>query len=151
MLDAELNTCVISISSKNELPRAAAETIKFAAGERVWLFRGEMAAGKTTFIKAICAALGVTDAVSSPTFSLVNEYETARQETVYHFDFYRIQNEQEALDMGILDYLDSGNLCLIEWPVNIKSLLPAAYLLVTLAVGAGEARTITLKRYSDDD
>ena len=151
MLNAEQNTYVIQVSSLNNLPRAAAEVIKQAADERVWLFRGEMAAGKTTFIKAICAALGVTDAVSSPTFSLVNEYETAQQERIYHFDFYRIQNEQEALDMGILEYLDSGHLCLIEWPSNIKSLLPDTYLLVTLEIGAGEARTITLQRYSSYD
>lgn len=146
MPDAELNSKVIIVTSKAGLPQAAAELIQFAADLPVWLFEGDMAAGKTTFIKAICAGLGVIDDVSSPSFSLVNEYETRQQKRVYHFDFYRIETEQEALDMGVLDYLDSGNICLLEWPFKIKSLLPDTYLLVNLEVGAGEARTITLKR-----
>lgn len=150
MLKEEKSTHIIPVTSKNDLPQAAAELLRFAADQRVWLFEGDMAAGKTTFIKAICALKGVRDAVSSPTFSLVNEYETDQQERIYHFDFYRIENEDEALEMGVLEYLDSGNLCLIEWPSNIKSLLPDTYLLVNLAVGAGEARTITLKHYSYD-
>lgn len=137
---------IIHVPALADLPRAAAELISFAGNEKIWLFEGEMAAGKTTFIKAICTLKGVTDAVSSPTYSLVNEYETTAKERLYHFDFYRINHEQEALEMGVLDYFDSGNLCLIEWPSKIKSLLPDTYLLVTLEVGAGEARTITLKR-----
>ncbi|PSR56352.1 tRNA (adenosine(37)-N6)-threonylcarbamoyltransferase complex ATPase subunit type 1 TsaE [Adhaeribacter arboris] len=145
MLKTEPDSYVLNVTSKEDLSWAATEVIRFAADEKIWLFEGDMAAGKTTFIKAICAAKGVTDAVSSPTYSLVNEYETAEQERLYHFDFYRINSEEEALEMGVLDYFDSGNLCLIEWPSKIKSLLPETYLLVTLEVGAGEARTITLK------
>lgn len=142
----EPDSHIISVNSKSDLPWAAAELIRFAAARKIWLFEGDMAAGKTTFIKAICAVKGVTDAVSSPTYSLVNEYETAQREKLYHFDFYRINSEEEALDMGVLDYLDSGNICMIEWPSRIKSFLPETYLLVTLEVGAGEARTITLKQ-----
>ncbi len=146
MAKEDSDSYVLNIQSKADLPWAAAELLRFAAGQKIWLFEGDMAAGKTTFIKVICAVLGVTDAVSSPTYSLVNEYETAAKERLYHFDFYRINHEQEALDMGVLDYFDSGNLCLIEWPSKIKSLLPDTYLIVNLEVGAGEARTITLKR-----
>ncbi|RDC64278.1 tRNA (adenosine(37)-N6)-threonylcarbamoyltransferase complex ATPase subunit type 1 TsaE [Adhaeribacter pallidiroseus] len=141
----EASSLVLHVQSKADLPGAAAELIRFAATQTVWLFEGDMAAGKTTFIKAIGAVKGVTDAVSSPTYSLVNEYETTQGEKLYHFDFYRINSEEEALDMGVLDYLDSGNICMVEWPSKIKSLLPETYLLVTLEVGAGEARTITLK------
>ena len=148
MPSVEAQIKVLTVKSKKDLPQAAAELIQFAANLRVWLFEGDMAAGKTTFIKAICAEKQVVDEVSSPTFSLVNEYETQRGERIYHFDFYRIESEQEALDMGVLDYLDSGNLCLLEWPSKIKSLLPDTYLLVNLEVDAGEARTITLKRES---
>ncbi|MDQ4141149.1 MAG: tRNA (adenosine(37)-N6)-threonylcarbamoyltransferase complex ATPase subunit type 1 TsaE [Bacteroidota bacterium] len=146
MLKTEPDSYVLNVKSKEDLPWAATELIRFATNEKIWLFEGEMAAGKTTFIKAICAAKGVTDAVSSPTYSLVNEYETAEGERLYHFDFYRINNEEEALDMGVLDYFDSGSLCLIEWPSKIKSLLPETYLIVNLEVEAGEARIITLKR-----
>jgi tRNA threonylcarbamoyladenosine biosynthesis protein TsaE len=146
MLNPAPEGYVLHVNTKADLPGAATELIRFAAPEKIWLFEGDMAAGKTTFIKAICAVKGVTDAVSSPTYSLVNEYETATGERLYHFDFYRINNEEEAIEMGVLDYFDSGNICLIEWPSRIKSLLPETYLLVTLEVGAGEARTITLKR-----
>ncbi len=105
-----------------------------------------MAAGKTTFIKAICAQLGVEEPVSSPTFSLVNEYEAARGELIYHFDFYRIESEAEALDMGALEYFSSGNLCLIEWPSKVAGLLPPDAVEVSIETGeADEARTITLR------
>ncbi|MDQ3292022.1 MAG: tRNA (adenosine(37)-N6)-threonylcarbamoyltransferase complex ATPase subunit type 1 TsaE [Bacteroidota bacterium] len=146
MLKTEPDCYVLNVTSKEDLPWAATELIRFAADQKIWLFEGDMAAGKTTFIKTICAVKGVTEAVSSPTYSLVNEYEAAEKERLYHFDFYRINSEEEALEMGVLDYFDSGNLCLIEWPSKIKSLLPETYLLVNLEVGAGEARTITLKR-----
>jgi tRNA threonylcarbamoyladenosine biosynthesis protein TsaE len=91
---------------------------------KVILFQGEMGAGKTTFIKALCKALGVHDAISSPTFSLVNEYETQEGETLYHFDFYRIKNQEEAFDMGAEDYFYSGDYCFIEWAEKIPDLIP---------------------------
>src|SRR5690606_42125144 len=95
--------------------------------------------------KAICRELGVTEAVSSPTFSLVNEYETNSGKRIYHFDFYRLNEEREALDIGIYEYLDSGNLCLIEWPSKIENLLPEPVLFVNIEAAANGQRTIILK------
>lgn len=94
-----------------------------------------MGAGKTTFISALCRELGVReDAVGSPTFAIVNEYRTASGDPVFHFDFYRIERPEEALDIGLYDYLDSGCLCLIEWPENIEGLLPDDTLIVNIDV-----------------
>jgi len=100
---------------------------------KVILFNGEMGAGKTTLIKAICEALGVKSATSSPTFSLVNEYE-AVDGFVYHFDVYRLKNETEALDFGIDEYLYSGNWCFIEWAEKIPNLIPDEHIVVSLTV-----------------
>ena len=91
---------------------------------KVILVNGEMGAGKTTMIKALCKALKSPDVVSSPTFSLINEYRTANDEPLYHFDCYRIENEEEAYDFGAEEYLHSGHLCFLEWSENIASLLP---------------------------
>ena len=135
----------VSVASLDDLPAAAAHLLKNYSNEAVFLFEGEMGAGKTTFIKAICHALGVTDPVSSPTFSLVNEYRTAGNKPVYHFDFYRIKDEEEALDIGFLEYLESGNMCLIEWPSLVTNLLPENYVLVTIDNQAGQERKITFK------
>ena len=99
------------------------QRIKSSNNRRIWSFEGEMGAGKTTLIKAICNTLGVIDEVSSPTFSLVNEYKTKDGKTIYHFDFYRIKNIEEVYDIGYEDYFFSGNICLIEWPEKIKELL----------------------------
>lgn len=110
----------------------------------VWLFHGEMGAGKTTFVKSVCARLGVSDAMSSPTFSIVNEYLTVDSKKVYHFDFYRIKNEAEAYDIGIEEYFYSGNLCLIEWPERISSLIPAEHADVSIIVENQNKRTIAL-------
>ena len=103
---------------------SVAKALLEATQGRIFLFYGKMGVGKTTLIKMIAKVLGVTDTVSSPTFSLVNEYRTTSQEIVYHFDFYRINSEVEALDMGIEEYFDSKAFCLIEWPEKIKNLLP---------------------------
>ncbi len=91
---------------------------------RVFAFYGQMGAGKTTFIKAICSELGVSDIVQSPTFSIINEYKTKAGESVFHFDFYRIRSIIEVFDIGYEDYLYSGNYCFIEWPELVESLLP---------------------------
>jgi tRNA threonylcarbamoyladenosine biosynthesis protein TsaE len=138
----------LEAKSLEELPAAAAAFRTFLAQNHsvsVVIFEGEMGAGKTTFIKAICRELGVTDAVSSPTFSIVNEYETTSGKRLYHFDFYRIEEEQEALDIGTLEYFDSGNLCLIEWPSKVPNLLPEHYLTVNITASPSGQRTITLK------
>jgi tRNA threonylcarbamoyladenosine biosynthesis protein TsaE len=101
---------------------------------KVILFHGEMGAGKTTFIKQFCKTLGVTEATSSPTFSLVNEYQTTDNQTVYHFDFYRLKDEHEALDMGADDYFYSGNWCFIEWAENVPNLIPDEHSVITIQV-----------------
>ena len=99
---------------------------------KVILFHGEMGVGKTTLIKQLCKELGVLDATSSPTFSLVNEYETTTNQIVYHFDFYRLKNELEALDMGADDYFYSGNWCFIEWAEKIPNLIPEHHSVITI-------------------
>lgn len=101
---------------------------------KVILFHGEMGAGKTTFIKQFCKTLGVIEATSSPTFSLVNEYQTTDNQTVYHFDFYRLKDEHEALDMGADDYFYSGNWCFIEWAENVPNLIPDEHSVITIQV-----------------
>ncbi|MFC4816778.1 MULTISPECIES: tRNA (adenosine(37)-N6)-threonylcarbamoyltransferase complex ATPase subunit type 1 TsaE [unclassified Flavobacterium] len=117
-----------SIDQINEV----AEKVITANPERVILFHGEMGAGKTTFIKALCLHLGVDNPTSSPTFSLVNEYETTNNQLVYHFDVYRLKNQTEALDMGIDEYLYSGNWCFIEWAEKIPDLIPENHSEVTI-------------------
>lgn len=128
----------------SEIDSAAGEFLKLAAGRSIVAFHAPMGAGKTTFIKALCNRLGVSsDAVSSPTFAIVNEYAADSGDAIYHFDFYRITKEEEALDIGLYDYLDSGSLCLIEWPENIAALLPEETLMVDISVGDDGSRTIS--------
>lgn len=107
----------------NQINEAAAKCIRSSNNRMIWTFDGEMGAGKTTLIKAVCKQLGVVDEVSSPTFSLVNEYKTTFGKTIYHFDFYRIKNIEEVYDIGYEDYFFSGNICLIEWPEKVSELL----------------------------
>jgi len=130
--------------SLENLPEIATELIKVAA-HKTLLFYGEMGAGKTTLIKEICKQLGVLDNISSPTFSLVNEYETSSGEKVFHFDFYRITDEEEALDMGIEDYLYNNTWCLIEWPQNVENLLPLDAVEIHLSILENGQRNIQLK------
>jgi len=110
--------------SLSDLEGAASELIRKCSPFNVWLFSGEMGAGKTTLIKAVCEQLGVKGGMSSPTFSIVNEYDRQQGGKIYHFDFYRLKNEQEAYDLGADEYFDSGNFCFIEWPEKIPSLIP---------------------------
>ncbi len=112
------------IEDKEGLNNLAAELIRFAKGYKIWAFYGEMGVGKTTFIRYICKMLGVNENVSSPTFSLINEYKDLNGNAVFHFDFYRVKNEQEAVDIGCEEYFQSESLCLIEWPEKILNLLP---------------------------
>jgi tRNA threonylcarbamoyladenosine biosynthesis protein TsaE len=115
-----------------DLDAVATGLLDIGRNSPVWLFHGHMGAGKTTLIKSICKHLGVQSHVQSPTFALVNEYVSETNEIVYHFDFYRIKYETEALDMGVEEYFDSGNLCFVEWPEKIQSLWPERYLLLNL-------------------
>jgi tRNA threonylcarbamoyladenosine biosynthesis protein TsaE len=133
----------IVVSTLADLDGAARQLLTEAGNQRVWLFFGEMGAGKTTFIKAICRALGVTSVVQSPTFGLVNEYTTETGESVYHFDCYRLRNEAEAFDIGIDEYLDSGAYCFVEWPEKIPSFWPDHALHVSLTVGENQERIIS--------
>lgn len=130
--------------SLNELT-AIAEEIIATAQHKILLFYGEMGVGKTTLIKEICNVLGVEDIAHSPTFSLVNEYKTTSNKTVYHFDFYRIEDEEEAYDMGIEDYLYSNNWCLVEWPENVKNLLPLDTVSISISLLENGLRNIQLK------
>ena len=127
-----------------ELPDIAREIAGHLDQTRVWLFQGDLGSGKTTLIKALGAVLGVTDTMSSPTFSIVNEYESRDFERVYHFDFYRIRSETEALDIGIEEYFDSGYPCFIEWPEKIPSLLPESRGEVTITIENETERTIAI-------
>lgn len=117
-----------------ELPKIAKQLIAKAKDTKTLLFYAEMGAGKTTLIKEIIKQLGVIDNVSSPTFSLVNEYFSAKNGTIYHFDFYRIEDETEALDIGIDDYFYTNNWCFIEWPQNIDSYLPEDAIVVNIEI-----------------
>ena len=135
---------VITIADTEDLDRAAEVFLSEIGENRIIAFYAPMGAGKTTFTTAVCRRLGVRDdAVSSPTFAIVNEYRTAAGEPVYHFDFYRINKLEEALDIGLYDYLDSGALCLMEWPENIEELLPEETLKVSIAVGPDGSRTLS--------
>jgi tRNA threonylcarbamoyladenosine biosynthesis protein TsaE len=124
-----------TFSSVADLPKIANWLLDVGVEHDVWLFKGEMGVGKTTLIKTLCKQLGVQDEVSSPTYSIVNEYKIDKNRTVYHFDFYRINAEEEAYDIGADEYLDSGHLCLIEWPSKIPSLIPSKYLEIELTLG----------------
>jgi len=126
----------------NSLDTTANTLLKSYPVNRQFAFFGEMGAGKTTFIKAICRSLGVNENVSSPTFAIVNEYEDKEGDPVYHFDFYRIENEQEAIDIGIREYFSSGHYCLIEWPEKILHLLPEETVKVFITL-QNETRIIT--------
>jgi tRNA threonylcarbamoyladenosine biosynthesis protein TsaE len=113
------------INSLSEINHIAAMFIKAHPADRIFAFYGSMGAGKTTFIKALCEEMQVLDYVTSPTFSLINEYQTEKKGTIFHFDFYRIQNLSEAYDFGYEDYFYSNSYCFIEWPELIETLLPA--------------------------
>ena len=121
---AEENMTTLEIKSLDNINKTAQEFINQIGKNTIFAFNGKMGAGKTTFIKSICETMGVTETVNSPTFSIVNEYEAADRRIIYHFDCYRINKIQEALDFGAEEYLYSGNLCFIEWSENIAPILP---------------------------
>ena len=134
----------IIIKDLEDIDRAAGEFLAEIGENKLIAFYAPMGAGKTTFTTALCRRLGVNeDAVSSPTFAIVNEYRTGNGEPMYHFDFYRITKTEEALDIGFYDYIDSGCLCIMEWPENIGDILPEETLHVTIKVNPDESRTIS--------
>lgn len=122
------------IESQDELAWAANQLLKFGGQTRIFIFSGEMGAGKTTFIKAICRELGVEHGMSSPSFSIVNEYRGMDNSLVYHFDFYRIKTEREAQEIGVEEYFESKAYCMIEWPEKIINLLPEERVRINILV-----------------
>lgn len=135
---------VVISKGPDDLDEAVQAIIEAGKAADIWLFMGQMGAGKTTLIKAICASLKVLDEVKSPTFSIVNEYLTATDDTLYHFDFYRLKNEEEAYNIGIEEYFYSGNICLLEWPERVEGLLPETFLRIDITENTDQSRTIKL-------
>ncbi len=134
----------ITIKDLSDIDRAAGEFLEAIGDNRIIAFYAPMGAGKTTFTTALCRRLGVReDAVSSPTFAIVNEYRTGDGEPMYHFDFYRVTKVSEALDIGFYDYVDSGSLCVIEWPENIEELLPEETLKVSITANPDGSRLVS--------
>lgn len=136
---------LLKIDSINDLPEAADAILETLNGRSIVAFWGEMGAGKTTLIRALCDRLVVTDTVTSPTFALVNEYHTETGSPIYHFDFYRINRIEEVFDFGYEEYFYSGNLCLIEWPEKIEGLLPEETLSVRIRITGDDSRTIEIE------
>jgi len=127
------------------IKKVAAKLLSLSDGITVWCFEGDMGAGKTTLIQEICKVLGVNERVSSPTFSLVNEYKGLGGMPVYHFDLHRLSNLEEAREIGFSDYLYSGHFCLIEWPQVVESILPDSYLFITISTIDADTRNVTLQ------
>ncbi|MDO4186967.1 MAG: tRNA (adenosine(37)-N6)-threonylcarbamoyltransferase complex ATPase subunit type 1 TsaE [Bacteroidales bacterium] len=135
----------IRINTLEEIEAAARQFVEAMGDNTVFAFYGKMGAGKTTFIKAVCTLLGVTDNITSPTFAIVNEYRSdIAGELIYHFDFYRIKKLEEVYDLGYEDYFYSGAVCFIEWPELIEELLPGNTIKVTIEEEADGARVLTM-------
>jgi tRNA threonylcarbamoyladenosine biosynthesis protein TsaE len=135
-----MNKYKYKAKSITDLRPIAKELLSSLGSKSLVAFKGRMGSGKTTFIKTICEELEIEDVVNSPTFSIINQYSSVNGEVVYHFDYYRLEKEQEALDIGLYDYLDSGNLCLMEWPEKVEKLLPkeCVYLEIKEDILSGE-------------
>jgi len=134
---------IFQLKSIDTIDQVAKQFVAAMGDHKLFAFYGEMGAGKTTFIKALCDALQVIDIVNSPTFAIANDYETALGEHVYHFDFYRLKTPQEALDFGVEDYFYSGHICFMEWPEQIGTLLPTDSVVVNISVNDDGSRTIS--------
>lgn len=134
----------ITVNGLGDLPEAAEEILDALDGRNVVAFFGTMGAGKTTLIREICEQLGSEDVVTSPTFALVNRYNSANGRPIFHFDFYRIERPEEAFDMGYEEYFYSGELCLVEWPEKIEELLPDDVMTVTITIDGDSARTFEI-------
>lgn len=127
---------------ESELDEVAKTLLSKFQDTSVWCFFAEMGAGKTTLIKQICRALNVIDPMSSPSFSIINEYQTLDGKSLYHFDLYRLSDIEEAYNIGLEEYLDSGNLCMLEWPEIIKPLLPERYLEICIKLEGENSRSL---------
>jgi tRNA threonylcarbamoyladenosine biosynthesis protein TsaE len=142
-MQPEVKRWIFDRVSLHELAQVASAIIKDSDSLKIIVLHGEMGAGKTTLVKAMAEQLGVSTGMSSPTFSIVNEYETAEGKKVYHFDFYRLKNEAEAYDIGVDEYFDSGNYCFIEWSEKIPTLLPLNRVDVYIQTISNTERTIS--------
>lgn len=129
----------------DQIQAAARQLVAAAGAEKIWVFQGQMGAGKTTMIKALAAEMGVLDQVSSPTFGIVNEYDATGGIKIFHFDFYRMDDPTEALDIGIEEYFYGGEYCWIEWAEKIAQFLPDEFLLIRINPDSQDTRTITLQ------
>jgi tRNA threonylcarbamoyladenosine biosynthesis protein TsaE len=127
----------------NNILYVAAQVYEAAAGRKVWALHGEMGAGKTTFIHALCEHLGVTSTVGSPTYSIINEYKSSKEGIIYHMDWYRLKDEEEALQAGVEEVLKSGRLCLVEWPERADALLPEDCFHIIITAKEEQTRTIS--------
>jgi tRNA threonylcarbamoyladenosine biosynthesis protein TsaE len=136
----------ILIKDKSHLPAAAKKFLKHAGKSKVFAFYGSMGAGKTTIIKAICKQLGAIDVISSPTFTIVNEYRTLKGETIYHIDFYRIKKQEEVFDFGVEEYLTGESYCFMEWPELIPDILPQGTVSVRITVDEDDQRTLFISQ-----
>ncbi|MDM8161246.1 tRNA (adenosine(37)-N6)-threonylcarbamoyltransferase complex ATPase subunit type 1 TsaE [Labilibaculum sp. K2S] len=136
---------VLKINSLKEINAAAKEFLSLVGKKRVFALYGAMGVGKTTFVKAICDEMGVEDTINSPTFSIVNEYHTPKEDIIYHFDFYRIEDVKEAYDFGYEDYFYSNAMCFIEWPEKIESILPNDTVEVFFKEEMDGSRSITIQ------
>ena len=134
----------ILIKDKKYLPAAARKILEHTSGKNLLAFHGSMGAGKTTIIKAICKVLGAGDIVTSPTFTMVNEYRTNKNEIIYHIDFYRIKKAEEVFDFGIEEYFSSGSYCFMEWPELIGGLLPPETVKIKITIGEMDQRIIDI-------
>lgn len=138
---------IYTLQGLHQLNQISERIIRYSESDSIFLFYGDMGAGKTTLIQHICEHMGTLSPVSSPTFSIVNEYTLSSGHKIYHFDFYRIKDEIEALDIGLEEYLSSGQYCFIEWPERIEALLPSRYVKVNIILNNDNTRTITISTH----
>lgn len=134
----------LKIKEKKQLPHAAKKILEIAGDKRIIAFYGPMGSGKTTIIKAVCSELGAVDIVSSPTFTLVNEYKTKDGESLFHIDFYRIKKQEEVFDFGIEEYLTGETYCFLEWPELVADILPEGILEIKIMVGSNNERILNI-------
>ncbi len=147
MVDESPADLQLDCNKLDELDLISKSILDFAGSCKIWLFYGDMGSGKTTLIKSICAWFGVIDIVTSPTFSIVNEYLNTNDEIYYHFDFYRITNVQEAVDIGCEEYFYSGKYCFIEWPKMVESMVPENHIRIDIINRGSSMRMFELKKY----
>lgn len=137
---------IIRCENLDQLATTAEQVVQFCGNDRIWVFKGQMGAGKTTLIKAVSKYFGIEDVVSSPTFSIVNEYRNPKGQIFYHFDFYRIEDPKEVLEIGIDEYFYSGNICWLEWAEKIPEYVPSDFVFIQIEIGDSGERVISLQR-----